>query len=123
MALTTFTVNKTASTPGGIKVFGPEPAAATDGFVAGTSDFQFANDGKTLLVVRAGATPTTIAFTFPNTSYAGVTYAASGAGGSAAANKATVFGPFPTSLNDSSGNIVGTSSSNTSIFWGTISIG
>jgi hypothetical protein len=105
--------------PGEPKAVGPEPAAATDGFVAADTDFEYPNDGRTELVIRNGhaTLPTTITFVPPNKEFNGVVYTpAATIGGVAAALKQTVFTALPTGLNNSTGKIVGTISSLTTVF-------
>lgn len=118
MSLTTLTPVSVHITPGEMREFGPEPAGATISFVAATADVEFVNDGRTLLFVRnaQAAATTVIGFTFPNKDIGGVVYAPSGAGDTVLAARTAIFGPFPVGLNNSSGKIVVTVGTLTTVF-------
>lgn len=108
-----------SGTPGEPQVVGPEPAAATDGFVAADTTFEYPNDGRTELHVRNahGTLPTTITFVPPNKEFSGVAYApASTIGGTVVALKTAIFSALPTGLNDAAGKIQGTISAVTTVF-------
>lgn len=125
MALTTLVPVSVHGTPGEMRYFGGEPAAVIDGFVAATADVEFVNDGKTLLFVQnaQAAATTAVGFTFPAKDVAGVPYAATGAGDTVKAAAIAIFGPFPTSLNNSSGKIVATIGTLTTVYIGALKVG
>ena len=122
MGLSTLTPVSVHATPGEMKYLGGSPSAAIDGMIAATADFEFVNDGKTVLVVQnaQAAATTAVGFTFPNKDFGGVVYAPSGAGDTVKAAAQAIFGPFPTSLNNSSGKIVGTVGTLTTVFFGAL---
>jgi hypothetical protein len=99
---------------------GGSPSAVIDGMIAATADFEFVNDGRTVLVIEnaQAAATTAIGFTFPNKDVGGVVYAASGVGDTVKAASKAIFGPFPTTLNNSSGKIVGTVGTLTTVYFG-----
>lgn len=120
MALSTLVPVSVHATPGEMKYLGGSPSAVIDGMIAATADFEFVNDGRTILVVQnaQAAATTAVGFTFPSKDVAGVVYTPSGAGDTVKAASQAIFGPFPVALNNSSGKIVGTVGTLTTVFFG-----
>jgi hypothetical protein len=126
MSLTTLVVQRANQLPGKMLNFSPSPMAAEASKVyVASADFEFVNDGQTLLIIdnQQAAATTAVAITVPNIGKEGVTYTPSGVGDTVPAVRKAIFGPFPTSLNNASNKIVGTINPITTCFMSAISLG